>query len=219
MQDVASEVLKMNRGQVKGEKGITIQAWKALQAQKDFDKRMAKMEAEKLAKQSEISSLKLENDSLQLENEQKIDQWNEVEVLRVNQENKLAELKQTITDSEDDINEIRKFKELTKHIPDKFTDGNNQDIWLLLEAKLLLLWGGIKRLMGVALPSGIIPEEGVFAYFCKRTNNLNIHSDTTKVKAESEFPAIKGGLKLKKEVIFKKPEIKTPNKQVKSKLG
>jgi hypothetical protein len=44
MQDVASEVLKMNRGQVKGKKGIEIQKWKALKAQETHDKNMLKLQ-------------------------------------------------------------------------------------------------------------------------------------------------------------------------------
>jgi hypothetical protein len=58
MQDVASEALKMNRGQVKGKKGIEIQAWKALKAREKHDKKMILMDMELSLKQTELETMK-----------------------------------------------------------------------------------------------------------------------------------------------------------------
>jgi hypothetical protein len=57
MQDVASETLKMNRGQVKGKKGIAILKWKAEQAQNNHDKKMAKLKLQEKEQKNKIDDL------------------------------------------------------------------------------------------------------------------------------------------------------------------
>jgi hypothetical protein len=161
MQDVASEVLKMNRGQVKGKKGIDIMNWKAKMAKKNHDKKMLKLNhqenlqleiiedlhSEKIRISADLEDLKFQKQQVDLfvesnKNAEGINTelLNKNEVLVENHNNLQRQIKdkELLLGRSDDMQWFLKRCD-DAGVPTEITDGNN-DTWAIGERARVRLY-------------------------------------------------------------------------------